>query len=478
MRLTRGTDNLSRVNRSPGLRWVHERLAELPGQGHRPTRPLRGRARSPQVGVGTARSARRERSKPRRSARSKARRARARSTEPVAGPSGPRSAGSASTASARGSWPGSSARRRGTAGTSPSSSGIPASHTSPSASSAAGTAVRTTEHGQGGVDPDPRDTRRRQQPHRRFRRAAVDHHRHTEAGHEVAQQVLGVGSRHGPDRSPARRRRQRAGQHRGQARLVELDEHARPGALRDLGDVGAQSLTEAACELADGAAVGEHPVPGVQLDRRRERPRPGGLHLHPVGPRTGAGGVEGVDVEASRSSARRWSRPGRAVTRQPVGTTSTARSTSSAAVRPIMSAPTPRAGSSGRCGSSGSSPTTVAAASPTSVPGSEPTPVAAPEGQRTGSGSGASGRSSARRPPGGRAPCSPARHRRGRPRRARPRGRMVLTKQVYQPAPRSPGPAPRDGRPPSVRYRASNKQKTAKTASPAASPSSRTGPNG
>src|SRR3954466_15271318 len=46
-----------------------------------------------------------------------------------------------------------------------------------------------------------------------------------------------------------------------------------------------------------------------------------------------------------------------------------------------MSAPTPRAGSSGRWGKSGSSPNTTAAASAGSVPGIEPIAVAAPLGQ-------------------------------------------------------------------------------------------------
>ena len=45
--------------------------------------------------------------------------------------------------------------------------------------------------------------------------------------------------------------------------------------------------------------------------------------------------------------------PGRSTSRQPEGCRSTCRSTSSAAVRPTMSAPGPRPGSSGRCGRSG-----------------------------------------------------------------------------------------------------------------------------
>src|SRR5690606_4581603 len=48
--------------------------------------------------------------------------------------------------------------------------------------------------------------------------------------------------------------------------------------------------------------------------------------------------------------------------------------------RPIMSAPRPRRGSSGRYGQSGSSPKTVRTASPMSVPGRDPMPVATPAG--------------------------------------------------------------------------------------------------
>src|SRR5215469_13444316 len=60
-------------------------------------------------------------------------------------------------------------------------------------------------------------------------------------------------------------------------------------------------------------------------------------------------------------------------------------STSRAAVRPVRSAPGPRAGSSARCGRSGSSPKTRRNASAGSVPGSEPTPVALAGGQGKGS---------------------------------------------------------------------------------------------
>ncbi len=64
--------------------------------------------------------------------------------------------------------------------------------------------------------------------------------------------------------------------------------------------------------------------------------------------------------------------------RQPLGSTRAKTSTRSPAVRPIMSAPGPRAGSSGRWGSVSNEPVTVFAASRASVPGIEPTPVAVP----------------------------------------------------------------------------------------------------
>ncbi len=87
---------------------------------------------------------------------------------------------------------------------------------------------------------------------------------------------------------------------------------------------------------------------------------------------------------ASRSSpsqerARLVSRPGRSPRRQPLGSTRAYSSTSIPAVRPIMSAPGPRAGSSGRWGKSSKLPVTVFAASRASVPGREPMPVAGPK---------------------------------------------------------------------------------------------------
>src|SRR4051812_34784560 len=100
----------------------------------------------------------------------------------------------------------------------------------------------------------------------------------------------------------------------------------------------------------------------------------------------------------------------------------------------MMSAPTPRAGSSGRCGSSGSSPATTVADSSGSTPGIEPTPVAAPSGQR-GAGSGVDPGSSTDTTGGAGATVSPGRTPvRPAAARAAAMGSSVLTTGVYQPA--------------------------------------------
>ena len=90
----------------------------------------------------------------------------------------------------------------------------------------------------------------------------------------------------------------------------------------------------------------QHPVPGGQLDRRGDRPRARGLHLHPPGPGAVAGLVERVDVEGQQVGGPAGVAAGTGGDPPPGRTTSAAMSTSIPAVRPIMSAPTPRAGSS------------------------------------------------------------------------------------------------------------------------------------
>ena len=84
---------------------------------------------------------------------------------------------------------------------------------------------------------------------------------------------------------------------------------------------------------------------------------------------------------ASRLTARRVTALRPAAMRYPRGTVSMAMSTSSAPARPMRSAPIPRAGSSTRCGSRCSSPTTISAASRADVPGQDPMPVR--RGERT-----------------------------------------------------------------------------------------------
>ena len=145
-------------------------------------------------------------------------------------------------------------------------------------------------------------------------------------------------------------------------------------------DVPAQRLGERRDEVADGTVVAQQPAAGRQFERRGERVRAGDLHLDHTGV---VGGLLGDLVEVARQQVtgprRSW--PGREAARHRLAYSSTGSSTSSAADRPITSAPGPRAGSSGRWGRSGSSPRTTRRASAISVPGSDPIPVAAPAGQ-------------------------------------------------------------------------------------------------
>ncbi|GAA3435658.1 hypothetical protein GCM10018954_052650 [Kutzneria kofuensis] len=137
-----------------------------------------------------------------------------------------------------------------------------------------------------------------------------------------------------------------------------------------------EPLGQGSGELAKCAGVGQDPVPARELDQRREGPRAGELHLHHGRLGRLDGVLEGVEVEAHEVD-------GPAVVAAGPGSHTVAGGhdldgevDEQPAVRPIMSAPTPRAGSSARCGRSGSSPTTTRLASPGSVPGSDPMPVA------------------------------------------------------------------------------------------------------
>ena len=90
---------------------------------------------------------------------------------------------------------------------------------------------------------------------------------------------------HGAVPAEAGRGRHRAGQHRGQRGLVDLDHHpvrARQPAAQ-VGDVSGQPLGQCLRELAPGAEVREHLVPARPLDGRRQRPRSGDLDLERAG---------------------------------------------------------------------------------------------------------------------------------------------------------------------------------------------------
>ena len=73
----------------------------------------------------------------------------------------------------------------------------------------------------------------------------------------------------------------------------------------------AQSLGQARRRSRTAPVVGQHPLAAVQLEHRRERPGPGGLHLEPRR-RCCAGGVlEGVEVARQQVAGARPSRLGR-----------------------------------------------------------------------------------------------------------------------------------------------------------------------
>ena len=168
-------------------------------------------------------------------------------------------------------------------------------------------------------------------------------------------------------------------QHRRQRRLVQLqhDPRVRQPAGH-VGDVPADALGQRLDQVAGRAGVGDGLVAVVQLDRGGERPRAGDLQLQRPGVVLGevleSVEVAGEEVERAPQVPARRGRP--AASRTAAGRPAGRRGTR--VPRPIMSAPAPRAGSSGTCGRSGSSPSTVLVASAGSVPGIDPTPVATP----------------------------------------------------------------------------------------------------
>ncbi len=71
-----------------------------------------------------------------------------------------------------------------------------------------------------------------------------------------------------------------AGQHGRERRLVHLDQQRRSREpATEVGEVVPERGGERLGQLVPGAVVGEHPVTARLLDRGRERPRPGHLHL-------------------------------------------------------------------------------------------------------------------------------------------------------------------------------------------------------
>ena len=201
------------TNASPSSRQGESRAGPSPGSA----------PASPQVGVGTARWARRERSKPSRSARSKAVRASAR-----AGRAPAVRAEVGRSRRRRGLAAGSAARRRGPRAPARAAAACPRPTPRRTRRARPGDGGAPGRPTAGRVDADRDGTdRSRARPAAAGRRSSAPPpaRRPRRRGAQARPRPR---RRHRADRPVARRRGQRAGQHRGQARLVELDEHARP----------------------------------------------------------------------------------------------------------------------------------------------------------------------------------------------------------------------------------------------------------
>ena len=286
--------------------------------------------------------------------------------------------------------PGRSRRPPGSrAGTMPSSSGVPASHTCAERVEGGGSrrCARRPPAGSASTPMRGRADRTEQRPAAAGRRSSARPPARPSRGDERPQHVRGRRPRHRADRAVAGRGGQPAGQH-ARAATARRAAAARGPRSRagHLGHVRAQPLGEAGGELAHGAAVGEHPVAGVQLDRRRRASTGPAACTFTHGGRAGSQRlVEGVEVGAQQVDG-----PAVVAARlrgDPVaGRPAPRRRCRRAGPRCGRSCPRRPRGRAARAGAGARAarPTTTAAASRGSVPGIEPTPVAAPSGQRAG----------------------------------------------------------------------------------------------
>ena len=143
-----------------------------------------------------------------------------------------------------------------------------------------------------------------------------------------------------------------AAQGSGQQGFVELHHHRSREPAGDLGPVDRDPSASDAVRsrTAPGSVIARWPLPSSSWAASVTGP---GACTLTVRPGRGPPAFSHASSRASRSlpsrlAARRVTAPGRAAIRYPRTTVSMAMSTSSAPARPIMSAPIPRAGSSGR----------------------------------------------------------------------------------------------------------------------------------
>ena len=235
------------------------------------------------------------------------------------------------------------------------------------------------------VDREPAGTRAAQQAERRTGRAGVHPRLGALVGDRLEHPGQGVRGLGRVDRAvpvePGRRRHAAASGRRRRAGSSTCTTSA-------LAAGAGGGVRRATCPRSPSASawassrrapmVAEHLVAARLLDGRGEGPRPGDLDLERARCSSWACSSSASRSWASRLRARRWSTPGASVSRHPAGWRSAPRSLDHGQRPPGHARRVaPRPGSSGRCGRSGSSPSTIRTASAyawSSSPGIEPDP--------------------------------------------------------------------------------------------------------
>ena len=140
--------------------------------------------------------------------------------------------------------------------------------------------LRATRH----VDADAGRTRGTQQPQRHVGSAAVHHHRGLAGRRDhLVQRASRLGLLNRIDPAEPARGRHPTGEHGRQARLVELEhQHGSGQPAAHVVEVPANRFGQRVDQVPDRAGVTQHGATAGQLQRRRQRPGSGQLHLEPA----------------------------------------------------------------------------------------------------------------------------------------------------------------------------------------------------